>query len=153
MAFQSVRTPSATKDAVKLSEVDIGEEVLGYAIAIRESQQYPGSYSILMQDLDGERFYVNATGTVKYDIEDERIKMGLLTKIIRREDRKSKNGRIIKQFDVLQDPERTVDDTSFDKIPSSREIDNESVRRAAEKAAVKAQAEKMSAAMKSKRGR
>ncbi len=157
MAFQSVNQ-GTTKDPVKLTELKVGGVVQGYPISFRESQKYPGTFSILMQDEAGDRFYVNTAGNVKYDVKDGRIKLGLLTQITRREDRIMKNKKPTSHFEVLQDPERTIavaaapaaahnEDDSFARITSSIGQPKEVINGAAERESVKAQAAKMTKQM------
>lgn len=146
MAFQPIRAPSATKESVKLSALEVGQSVEGYIISgPRESVNFPGSYSVMVQDEDGERFYMNLAGSAKYDFLDGRVRVGLLTRITRLNDRKMKNGRSMSNFEILQDPEKTIDDISFNQIPSTRD---EETRKAVERASVKEQARRLSEAIK-----
>ncbi len=159
MALKTVGSPTTTKDAVKLGELEVGESLIIYPLKFRESEQYPGSYSILAQDENGDRFYVNATGNVNYRIKDNDLKIGAYTVITRENDKQTKNKKTSKQFLVQQDEERTIEvasssDSSFAKIESASSIDarTESVRKATEQNAVKAQAKKLTDQMSAKRG-
>lgn len=155
MALKSVSKPSVTKDAVKLTELPVGGSVEGYPIAFVESKNYPGTYSIVMQDKDGERFYVNTAGNVKYAITDERIQLNLLTRIVRNADQKMKNGKMTSNFDILQDDEDSIvgsdaaSEASFNALggaPAPGDIRNSNTTKAAvERASVKATAKSLTA--------
>lgn len=162
MAFQNVKNsaPKATKEAVKLTQLPIGGEVTGYLVRMVPSTQNPDNMNFLFKSAEGgdDTFYVYTAGNIKYMIGDGLIKEGLLTKIVRLAD-KMVGGKKSSQFEVLQDPEATLDEASFAAIPSTTEIakqssggtNSDAVRAATERASVKAQAAKLTASVRGQR--
>lgn len=148
MAFQDVNQ-QASKEAVKLTGLKIGDTVTGFVVGFRESKQNPENQNILMREENGEgTFYVYTAGNVKYLIKDGKIKSGLLTKIERIAD-KMVGGKKSSQFRVMQDPSQTIDDANFNAItPSSEDHANEKVaRQASVETAIKKHADKLASSM------
>lgn len=151
MAFQSVNSKSggkSTAEPVKLTSLAVGESVTGFVLSFVPSKQNPDVSNIFMKSEDGaDTFYVYTAGNVKYMIADGKIEKGILTKIVRLEDAMVK-GKKSSQFDVLQDADITVDDASFAAIAPTTDDRTAAVRAAAERQSVKAQAQKLTQAMK-----
>jgi hypothetical protein len=154
MAFQDVNNNTkASGEGVKLTGLAIGDSVTGYVVTFRPSLQNPDNMNIFMRDEDGPgTFYVYTAGNLKYLIKDGKIKEGLLTKITRIAD-KMVGGMKSSQFQVLQDPEQKVDvseEASFAAITSSSTDTSSSaaVKQATERASIKAQAAKLSQAVR-----
>ncbi len=159
MAFQDVNNlaPRASKDPVKLSQIDVGSSVTGYVVRFVPSKHNPENMNILLQAEDSsDTFYVYTSGNMKYLIGDGKIREGLLTKITRLADKNVK-GKTSTQFQVLQDPEQTLEDASFNALgigaeapqaaPSATASSPAAVRAAVEKN-IRAQATKLTQAMK-----
>lgn len=178
MAFQSVN-PATTKDPVKLTSLKVGESVTGFPISFMESQRYPGTYSILMQDQVGDKFYVNTAGNVKYIITDGKMPLGVLTQITRQEDRFSKKAsKMGSHFDVAidrttilegvfgneanigisrdgegGDDQQDGEAASFNNLggaPAQSDLRAASTKAAVERASVKAQAKSLTASIQRK---
>lgn len=156
MAFQNVRNnaPKATGDAVKLTQLNVGGAVTGFIVKLVPSLQNPETSNILMKQEDGDgTFYVYTAGNIKYLITDGLIKVGLLTKITRIDD-KMVGGKKSSQFTVEQDPDSSLDEASFNDITPSSTVTAAEIKgtaapnptkQAVERASVKAQAQKLQA--------
>jgi hypothetical protein len=138
MAFQDVRSQGKARKATDLA---VGESIIGYVVRTEESREHEGRFNLIMQAEDStEQYLLFTAGTLNYDIVDQRIKTGLLTKITRLADKQGKRNKMT-AFQVQQDPEKTLEDASFNAIGIDKEPSNE-------RQSVKAQAAKMAAGMK-----
>jgi hypothetical protein len=156
MAFQNVSNKSsggkATGEPVKLTSMKQGDSITGFVLSFVDSLQNPDNKNIFMRSEDGSStFYVYTAGNVKYLINDGKISEGLLTKITRIADKDVK-GKKSSQFEVLQDPDQTVEDVAFNALtPTAEEkVAHQSgaTKAAIERASVKAQAQKLTQSMK-----
>ncbi len=165
MAFQNVNNKSgggkATSEAVKLTGLEVGGSVTGYVLSFVPSLQNPDNQNIFMRSEDGEHtFYVYTAGNMKYLINDGKIEKGLLTKIVRLEDKMVK-GKKSSQFEVLQDSERSVEDLTWNSLGTSESASTTApaavttsaanIKAATERASVKAQAAKLTQQATAKR--
>ncbi len=113
MAFQSVN--QSVGSSKKVRDLEVGGELIGYVTGFEPSLQNPENMNLIMRGTDGASFRVYTAGNIKYMIKDGKIQTGLLTKIVRLEDKNVK-GKISSQFEVLQDPEATLADALFEEI-------------------------------------
>lgn len=113
MAFQSVN--QAVGSSKKVRDLEVGGEIIGYVTGFEPSLQNPENMNLLMRGTDGNTFRVYTAGNIKYMIKDGKIQTGILTKIVRLNDKNVK-GKMSSQFDVLQDPEQTLDGALFEAI-------------------------------------
>ena len=114
MAFQSVNQ-KVTGGAKKVRDLAVGGEIIGYVTGFEPSLQNPENMNLLMRGTDGTTFRVYTAGNIKYMIKDGKIQTGLLTKIVRLDDKNVK-GKVSSQFDVQQDPDATLSDALFQEI-------------------------------------
>lgn len=107
MAFEPIPKGGNGKAATKM---EVGEELIAYFMYSQESVgKFGKQTNMLMQDPDsGDSFTFYTGGTLKHDVDNGRIRPGLLTKITRQADvtKQNKNGQpyTTSVFDVEQDP-------------------------------------------------
>lgn len=78
---------TSPKGSVSLStaKLRVGETFTGLVENVRESDTYPGSYSLTMQ-IDGQRVFVNTSGNLKYEAKDGKIQAGDTITVTKTED-------------------------------------------------------------------
>lgn len=104
MAFKDV---NEKLECVKTSEMEVGSSVEGYVVGFQEGQY---GTNIRMQ-VDGQVKLVFSSGSLRWAVKDNKIKLGLLTRITRLQDEKKKGPRGIittTKFKVEQDSEDSV---------------------------------------------
>ncbi len=148
MAFQSINN-RGPEVRVKASGIAVGESIIAYAVKVNQFTHEEKDYhNIIMQKEDGEQFELQTCGTLMYDVKDNRIKMGLLTKVTKLADKGGKEKRA--RFEVLQDPEKTLDDVAFAAITSTianPAVNLASTKAAVDRASIKAQAQRLTDAV------
>lgn len=98
MGFESVSKKVSFK---KLTDLKVGEQLLGYVVNITDSTKIEGQKNLHMM-IDGQEVLVSPAGNVRYMLKDNKIAMGLLTRITRIAD-KMVVGKKSTQFEVEQD--------------------------------------------------
>jgi hypothetical protein len=120
MAFKDVGQNYDRKQ--KATEMKVGESLTGHVVS-SSSREYDGEvrYSMII-NVGGERVLFFPAGNIKYLIKDGNIKAGLLTKITRLADGKTK-GKTSTKFSVQQDDSDTIpvaaDNTDYSQFESS----------------------------------
>jgi hypothetical protein len=120
MAFQSVRQSGKRfVETKKASEMEAGDVIQGHLVAIEESRgEFPG-YNLIIRTEAGD-VLVYTTGTMKYDIQDGRLTVGMMTRITAkgRERKQNKAGKKydIAVFELEQDPEDTIEVAAFNAV-------------------------------------
>lgn len=94
-------------EVIKTSEMEVGTSFEGYVVGFQE-----GQYGTNMRmQVNGEEKMVFTSGSLKWAIKDNKIKLGQLTRITRLPDEKKKGAKgtiTATKFKVEQDPEDTV---------------------------------------------
>lgn len=103
MAFKSVSGKDQYK---KLTELAVGESMVGYFLGKKDSTTIEGATNLIMV-IENDRFLVSAAGNVKYLLMDGKLTPGQLTRITRQEDVKIK-GKRATSFAVEQDADDTI---------------------------------------------
>lgn len=134
MAFQSVNT-SNTKKATGMK---VGETITGYVVRIEQSRKHENQSNMVIREESGAEYLLFSAGNLRYLLGDQKIKTGLLTQITRLEDKVVK-GKPSTQFDVQQDPDKTLDDVSFAAISESQP-DTSSTKAAVDRASIRERA-------------
>lgn len=124
MALKPVNTNTGDATFKKSSEMKEGEVLKGFVtkISSKPSDMYEGQTmtTIFVKQEDGTTIGLSVSGSLKYDIADNRIKEGLYTEITANGKQKKKNKKGISytagSFTVLQDDELSVDDANFDAL-------------------------------------
>ncbi len=111
MALKSIKE-NAGNSFKKATEIPVGGKLTGYVVSFEQSRVYEDQTNIVMQGEDGTRFTLATAGTLRYDVNDNRIASGIYTEIVNKgeEKRTNANGKSYKinVFDVLQDSERPL---------------------------------------------
>lgn len=112
MAFKDV---NEKLECVKTSEMEVGSSVEGYVVGFQEGQY---GTNIRMQ-VDGQVKLVFSSGSLKWAVKDNKIKLGLLTRITRLQDEKKKGPKgtiTTTKFKVEQDSDDSVAVDSFNTV-------------------------------------
>lgn len=112
MAFKDV---NEKLECVKTSEMEVGSSVEGYVVGFQEGQY---GTNIRMQ-VDGQVKLVFSSGSLKWAIKDNKIKLGLLTRITRLQDEKKKGPKgtiTATKFKVEQDSDDSIAVDSFNTV-------------------------------------
>lgn len=112
MAFKDV---NEKLECVKTSEMEVGSSVEGYVVGFQEGQY---GTNIRMQ-VDGQVKLVFSSGSLKWAIKDNKIKLGLLTRITRLQDEKKKGPKgtiTTTKFKVEQDSDDSIAVDSFNTV-------------------------------------
>lgn len=98
----------------KLTELKVGESLVGYLMSIDDNPKYEGQKQLIMK-VGGERCIVPTVGNVKYAAADGKLSVGLKTVFTRLEDRKIK-GKTATQFRIQQDDEDVLQSSGSPSI-------------------------------------
>lgn len=107
MAFKDVNEKKEKLECVKTSEMEVGSSIEGYVVGFQEG---PYGTNLRMQ-VDGEVKLVFSSGSLKWAIKDNKLKLGALTRITRLQDEKKKGAKgtiTATKFKVEQDTEDVV---------------------------------------------
>lgn len=141
MAFQSVNQ-KVTGGSKKVRDLEVGGEIIGYVTGFEPSLQNPEKMNLIMRGTDGNTFRLYTAGNIKYMIKDGKIQTGLLTKIVRLEDKNVK-GKLSSQFDVLQDPDSELADALFEEIGTAPTATTQPTAKPAATGGVRARAQEI----------
>jgi hypothetical protein len=131
MALKNINEVSGEGGSFKkATEIPVGESITGYVVGFEQSRVYEDQTNIVMQGEDGAQFTLATAGTLKYAIQDKKIRLGLYTEITNRgqQQKTNKAGKKFTQFvfDVAQDDERTA--PHFSGAASSAQPTSEAVK-------------------------
>lgn len=101
----------------KLTSLEVGASLTGYLLQIEDSKKIEGAKNLVMK-IDGKRTIVSVAGNVKYMIQDNKLAVGVNTRITREEDTSVK-GKKATRFKVEQDMEDTYGTPSLNELASS----------------------------------
>lgn len=116
MAFEDIKQATTAR---KANDMEVGEAIDAFVLGITtrvNEEDGRNMYNLKLRDAEtGEEFVLFTSGTLMYDVQDGRVKVGLRTIITKTEERNKTNKR--GQFKVQQDPEQTVEVSAADSIP------------------------------------
>lgn len=117
MAFKDVNEKSP---GVKPAELDVGGFIEGYVVGFRE-----GSFGTNIEmEIEGEKKTVYSSGNLKWIVKDNKLKVGLLTRITRLSDEviKGPKGKLsVSKFKVEQDPDSSIAVAAQQAVTTSQE--------------------------------
>lgn len=108
MALKEVTGKGSNRAFLKLTELEVGESVNGFLLAVTKSTSLDNAYSLVMQ-INDEEVTVNTAGNVKYRAQDGDLAIGQYTEITRKPDTKNSKGKKQTDYAVLQDDENTIE--------------------------------------------
>jgi hypothetical protein len=106
MALREISRPNVN-GTKKPNELKTGESIEGYLTAIRDSQKYPGSFSLVMGSGE-EFFYVPTHGNIAFAVKDNLLVLGQYTVITKTGTKVGKSGKTVSNFAIQQDDENTI---------------------------------------------
>ena len=154
MALKSVSEKKSSSAGVfrKCTELKAGETIAGYLTAFAANNFNEENKDFVLQDKStGVKTRYTTAGTLKYDINDGLLVVGLYTEITCKADeqRKSQAGKAytMSVFEAAQDDEDSIDEAMLDSFSAPPVT---GVKAAVEQFSAKAKAEQLKSQLKAK---
>lgn len=115
MAFKDV---NGTTKFAKVTDIKVGESITGYTLNVVESSKIQGALNLVLR-INGEDISYSVAGNIKYMLKDNKIQMGVNTRITRLADTIVK-GKKATKFSVEQDPDDRLEGVVQQAVPAAQ---------------------------------
>lgn len=113
MAFKTIGAEKTEGDALYTTKLDVGASYVGFPIERRVKEDDKRKANLVLQLEDGTKKLIFTSGNAAYAAADEKLKLGVLTKITRLPDGTTTNSQTKKvmkstKFEIQQDEDITI---------------------------------------------